>query len=61
MTWTLESSIKIEGHTKKSDKTNKKSKRLQLRAKIGGIGINCFTRKKKKSLSKTTIGLKIQD
>ena len=45
--------IKIGGHTKKSDKTNKKRKRLQLQGEIGEITINCFIRKMKGDLNET--------
>ena len=38
--------MEIGGHRKKSDKNNKKSKRLQLQGGIGKIRINCVTRKK---------------
>ena len=43
-TWKLECNIEIEGHTKKSDKYNKNSKRLQLDGDIRKIGINYFNR-----------------
>ena len=44
----LECNTEIGGHTKKSDKNNKKSKRLHLQREIEEIGINYFTRKKNK-------------
>ena len=40
--------IEICGHTKKSDKTNKKSKRLQFHGEITEIRIKYFIRKKRK-------------
>ena len=45
-TWKIECNIEIGGHTKKSDKTNKKRERLQLHGKMREIRINYFTRKK---------------
>ena len=42
----MESDIETEGHTKKSDKNNQKSEKLQLQANIGEIRINYFTKKK---------------
>ena len=41
-TWKLESNIDIGEHTKKSDKNNKKSKRLELQGEITEIRINYF-------------------
>ena len=38
--------MEIGVHTKKSNKTNKKSKRLQLQGEIVEIKINYFIRKK---------------
>ena len=45
-TWKLECNTEIGGHTKKSDKNNKKSKRLQFQGEIREIRINYFIRKK---------------
>ena len=45
-TWKLVYNIEIGGHTKKSNKNNKKSKRLQLQGEIRENSINYFTRKK---------------
>ena len=42
MTWKLECNIDIGGHTKKSDKTNKKSNRFQLLEEIGKIRFEYF-------------------
>ena len=39
------SNSQIWGHTKKSDKNNKKSRWLQLQVEIREIKINYFTRK----------------
>ena len=49
--WKLERNIVIGGHTKKSDKNNKVSKRLQLQGVIGEIKFNFFTRKKGELIS----------
>ena len=46
-----ERAMEIREHIKKSDKTNKKSKRLQLQQEIGEIRINYFTRNKNESWS----------
>ena len=43
--WKLECNTDTSGHTEKSDKTNKNSKRLQLHGEIGEIRINYFARK----------------
>ena len=45
-TWKLEYNTENERHTKKRDKCNKKSKRLQWQREIGEIRIKYFTRKK---------------
>ena len=53
--WEMDSVIKIGGNKKKkSNKTNKKSKRLQLQGEIGGSGwirINYYMRKKNEKWS----------
>ncbi len=41
--WKLDCDAEIRGHTKKSAKNNKNSKRLQLQEEIGEIRINFLT------------------
>ena len=50
--WKLECNFEIGGLAKKSDKTNKKSKILQLQGEIRELKINFFIRKKNEMSSK---------
>ena len=50
-TYKLMYNIEIGGHTKKSDKNNKKSKKLQLEGETRRIRINYFTSKNKERWS----------